>query len=160
MFRFIKTMYLTAMTFFSCNAIRFFSVNNKERKIRPKKLNIYSDVPSFYLASIFVNKCSNSCNNINDPYSKSCVPDVVKNMNVKVFNLISRTTQTWYISWHETCKYKCKLAANVCNNQERWNNDKHRCEWQEVIDKGRCGKGYIWNPSICECKCNRLYDDK
>ena len=36
-------------------------------------------------------KCSESCNNINDPYAKLRVPDVVKNINVKVFNLISFT---------------------------------------------------------------------
>ena len=34
------------------------------------------------------------CNNINDPYAKLCVPDVIKNINVKVFNLISRTNET------------------------------------------------------------------
>ena len=33
-------------------------------------------------------KCSGSCNNINDPYAKLCVPDVIKNLNAKVFNLI------------------------------------------------------------------------
>ena len=33
---------------------------------------------------------SGNCNNINDPYSKICVPDIIKNLNVKVFNLMSR----------------------------------------------------------------------
>ena len=28
-------------------------------------------------------------NIINDPFAKLCVPDISKNMNVKVFNLIS-----------------------------------------------------------------------
>ena len=32
-----------------------------------------------------------TCNNINDPYSILCVPNVVKNINVKVFNLVSTT---------------------------------------------------------------------
>ena len=35
-----------------------------------------------------------SCNNINDPYAKICVPDIAKNLNVKVFNLMSRTNET------------------------------------------------------------------
>ena len=43
----------------------------------------------FYPFSIKVNKCSRSCNNINDPYAKLCVTDVVKNINIKVFNLMS-----------------------------------------------------------------------
>ena len=48
-----------------------------------------------------------------------CVPDVVKNLNVKVFNLISRNNETWHIKWHETCKCKCILDASVCNNKQR-----------------------------------------
>ena len=42
-------------------------------------------------------------NNINGPYAKLCVPDVVKNLNVKVFNLLSKTIETRHIEWHETC---------------------------------------------------------
>ena len=72
-------------------------------------------------------------------------------MNVKVFNLMSRTNETRYIKWHETCKYKCRLDASVCNNEQRWNNDKGRCEYKELIAKGMCDKGFIWNPSNCEC---------
>ena len=51
----------------------------------------------FYPFSIKVNKCSGSCNNIDDPYAKLCVPDVVKDINVKVFNLISWSNQTKHI---------------------------------------------------------------
>ena len=40
-----------------------------------------------------MNKCSGSCSNINDPHAKLCVPNVIKDANVKVFNLISRTTE-------------------------------------------------------------------
>ena len=51
-----------------------------------------------------MNKCSGSCNNINDSYAKWYVP-VVENINVTVFNLISRTNEARHIKWHETCKY-------------------------------------------------------
>ena len=29
---------------------------------------------------------------------------------------------------------------------------------QEVIDKGVCDKGFIWNPSNSECKCDKSCD--
>ena len=29
-----------------------------------------------------------------------------------------------------------------------------QCECKELIDKGECAEGYIWNPSNCECECN------
>ena len=87
-----------------------------------------------------------------------CVPDVVKNMNAKVFNLMSRTKETRHIKWREACKCKCRLDVSVCNNKKRWNNDKCKCECKELIDKGTCDKGFIWNPSNCECECDKSCD--
>ena len=29
-----------------------------------------------------------------------CVPDVVKNLNITTFNLVSRTNETRHIEWH------------------------------------------------------------
>ena len=87
-----------------------------------------------------------------------CVPDVVKNFNVKVFNLMSRTNETRHTKWHETCKCKCIPHASICNIKQRWNNDKCRCECKKLTDKGLCDKGYIWNPSNCECECDKSCD--
>ena len=56
---------------------------------------------------------------------------------------------------HKSCKCQCRLDAIVCNNKQRWNNDKWRCECKELIDKGVCDKGFIWNPSNCECECDK-----
>ena len=70
-------------------------MNNQECKIR--LININSNEPIFYPYIIKVNKCSGSCNSINDPYAKLCGPDVVKNINVKVFNLMSKTNETRHL---------------------------------------------------------------
>ena len=32
------------------------------------------------------------------------------------------------------------------------------CECKELIDKGICDKGYIWNPSNCKCGCDKSRD--
>ena len=76
-------------------------MNNQECKIRPKIINYNSNEPSFYPYSIEINKCSGSCNNINDPYAKLCVPDVFNDTNAKVFNLIRGINETRYIEWHQ-----------------------------------------------------------
>ena len=75
-------------------------MNNQECKVRPEIINVNSDEPIFYPFSIKTSKCSGSCNNINDLYAKMCVPGIVKNLNVKVFNAISRTNETGHIKWH------------------------------------------------------------
>ena len=64
--------------------------------------------------------------------------DIVKNINVKVFNLISGTNEIRHMKWHETCK--CRLDASVCKNKQCWNKDKCRLECKEMIDKGICEK--------------------
>ena len=151
-------LFAVAMTFFSynvlnVNSLECVSINNQKCKTRTKIINTNNNEPVFYPFSIKVDKCSGSCNNIHDPHAKLCVPDVVKNINVKVFNLISFTSQTKHIEWHETYKCKCRLDSSVCNNKQRCNEDKCRCECREELrDKKRCDKGFIWNPSNCNCE--------
>ena len=130
-------------------------MNNKKCKVRPEIADINSNNPMFYPFSVKINRCSGNCNNINDPYAKICVPNTVKDLNVRVFNLMSRTNQTRHIKWHETCKCICRLEKNICNSKQRSNKDKCRCECKELIDKGVCDKGYVWNPSNCECECDK-----
>ena len=121
MFGFIKKVSFTTMMLFSCNILNVnllecVSINNQECKIRTKIIDINSNEPLFYLFSITVNKCSGSCNNINNPYALSA-PHVVKNISVEVFNLMSRSNETRHIEWYETCECKCRLDASVCNNK-------------------------------------------
>ena len=119
-------------------------MNNQECKVRPKIVDINSNNPMFYPFSIKVNKCSGNCNNINDLYAKICAPDTVKDLNVRVFNLMSRNNETRHIEWHKNCKCICRLDKDKC-----------RCECKELTDKGVCDKGYVWNPSNCECECDK-----
>ena len=73
------------------------SMKNQECKTRSKIINVNGDEPVFFPFSIETSKCSGSCNNINYPYAKICVPDIIKNLNVKVFNLMSRTNEARFI---------------------------------------------------------------
>ena len=147
MFLFIKNIFLTGLAFLSSlvstTPLSCITVNNQTCKVRPEIININSNGLVFYPFSIKTNKCSGSCNNIKDPYAKLCVPDAIKDLNVKVFNLMSKIYETRHIKWHETCKCECRLDASVCNNKQRWDDDKCRCECKELIDKGVCDKGRV-----------------
>ena len=70
----------------------------------------------FFTFCIKASKCSGSCNNINNPCAQLCIPDVAKNLNVKVLNLVPGINETRRMEWHETCKCKCRFNNNVCNN--------------------------------------------
>ena len=139
------------------NSLEYMAMINQQYMSRPKIIDINANEPVFYPYTIKVNKCSGSCNNINDPYAKLCVADITKNINVKVFNLMVRINETRQIIWHETCKCVCRLTSAVCNSRQIWNKDKCGCECKEdLINKMACDKGYIWNPSNCACEYDKL----
>ena len=133
-------------------------MSNQECRIGPQIVNANGDNPTFFPFSIETRKCSASCKSIKNRHAKLFVPDVVKNLNVKLFSLMSRTNETRHIEWHETCKCKSRLDGSVCNNKQLWNNGKCRCKCKELIDKGVCDKEFIWNPSNCECECDKSCD--
>ena len=147
MFVFIKTIFYIGSLFLSslvsATPLSCISIKNQECKVRPEIVDINSNNPIFYPFSIKINKCSGNCNNINNSYAKICVPDVIKDLNVKGFNLMPRTNETRLIKWREKCKCECRLDVIVCNNKQGWNKSKCRCECKELIDKGICDKGFI-----------------
>ena len=87
MFGFIKKCFFTECV----------PINNQECKRRTEIISLNTNESMFYPYSITINKCKGSCNRINDPYAKICVPDEVKNTNVEVFNSISIANETRHI---------------------------------------------------------------
>ena len=121
MFRFIKKCFFIGSLFLSnlvsTTVLSCISMNNQACKARPEIINASINNPVFYPFSIKTSKCSGNCNNINDSCAKICVPDVVNDLNVKVFNLMSRTNETKTIKWNGTCKCECRLDVIFCNKK-------------------------------------------
>ena len=119
-FNSVKKFFVLGLSILSniTNALDRISMKNQKCKVRPKIININSNDPIFYPFSVKINRCNGNCNNINGPCARICVSDVVKNLNVKTFNLMSRTNETRHIKWHETCKFICRLNEIICNNKQ------------------------------------------
>ena len=129
------------------NALECVPLINQKCMSRPKIIETNPDEPVFFPYSIKINKRSGSCNNPNDLFAKLCVPDIVKNINIKVHNLMTRINETKNIVWHETCKCICRLSKAICNSRQVFNEDKCRCECREdLISKLTCDKRFLWNP--------------
>ena len=145
-FRFVKKNVFTGLTILSdftgINSLSCLSMRNQPCKARLGIIHVSSNNPVFYPFSIKTSKCSGNCN-INHPYTEICVPDFLKDLNIKVFIVISRINETKNIKWHETCKCECRLDVIVCNNKQPWNKSKCRCECKELINKGVCHKDFF-----------------
>ena len=139
-------------------ALECVSVVNQKCMPGPKILGVNEGVGKalFYPYNVQVNKCSGSCNTLDNPMAKLCVPGIVKRVNMQVYNFLMRLNETRNVLWHESCKCVCKLNSSVCNNKQIWIDDTCRCDCNEdfagIIS---CAKGYSWNPSICECQCDK-----
>ena len=64
-------------------ALSCISMSNQACKARPEIINVNSNNLVFYPFNIKTSKCSGNCNNINEPYAKICVSDVVKDLKLK-----------------------------------------------------------------------------
>ena len=101
-FRLMKRIFVSVMIFFgynlsSVNPLECVSMKKQECKVRPEIVNVNSKEPVFSPFSIRTSKYSGIFNNIIDPCAKLCVPDVVKYLNAKVFNLMWRTNEARHI---------------------------------------------------------------
>ena len=97
MFSFVRKVFVLGLKVLSNsirNALNCVSMNNQKCKVRPKIVNVSRNNPIFYPFSVKMNRCSGNCNSINDPYVSICVPDIVKDSNVRIFNLMSRNNET------------------------------------------------------------------
>ena len=94
MFGLMKKAFFAELTILSsvnplnATQLKCVSMANQKCKVRPEIVKVNTDESVFYPFSIKTSKCSGSCNNINDPYTKIFVHDVAKNLNVKVFSLM------------------------------------------------------------------------
>ena len=129
------------------------SVINQKCMPRPKILDVNEGVSE--VSNVLVSKYSGSCNTLHNPMAKLCVPNVIKRVNMQVYNFLMMLNETRNVLWHESCKCICKLNSSVCNNKQIWNGDTCSCDCNEdfagIIN---CTKGYTWNSSTCECQCD------
>ena len=139
-------------------ALECVSVVNQKCMPRPKILDVNEGIGEalFYPYNVLVNKCSGSCNTLDNRLSKICVPNIIKGINMQVYNFLMRLNETRNVLWHESCKCVCKLNSSVCNSKQIWNSNTCRCDCNEdLAGIINCNKGYMWNPSTCQCQCDK-----
>ena len=138
-------------------ALECVSLINRKCMPSPKILDVNEGVGEalFYPYNVLVNKCSGSCDTLDDPMTKLCVSNIIKRVNMKVYNFLMRLNETRSVLWNESWKCVCKLNSSVCNNKQIWNNDTCKCDCNEdfasIIN---CTKGYMWSSNTCECQCD------
>ena len=101
-------------------ALECVPVVNRKCMPRPQILDVNEGVGEtlFCRYNVLVNKCSGSCNTFDNPMAKLCVPNVIKRVNMQVYNFLMMLNETRNVLWHESCKFICTLNSSVCNNKQ------------------------------------------
>ena len=153
----VINLLISLFSIIKTRALECVSVINRKCMPRPKILDVNEGVGEalFYPYNVLVNKCSGSCDTLDNPMARLCVPNIIKRINMKVYYFLMRLNETRNVLWHENCKCVCRLNSLVCNNKQIWNSDTCRCDCNEnVANIINCTKGYTWNPSIFEYQCD------
>ena len=112
MFRFVKKVLFIGLTnlssFTNRNSLNSIplsciSMNNQECKTRPQAINVNGDEPVFFPFSSQTSKCSASLI-ISTIRLQKFLSLFIKNLNVILFNITSRTNETRFMEWYETRK--------------------------------------------------------
>ena len=79
------------------------SVINQKCMPRPKVLDVNEGAGEalFYPYNVLVDKCSESCNTLDNPMAKMCVPNIIKKINMKVHYFLTRLNETRNVLWHK-----------------------------------------------------------
>ena len=87
---------ITLLSIIKTKALECVSVVNQKCMPRPKMLDVNEGVGEvlFYPYNVLVNKYSGSCNALDDPMAKMCVPNIIKIVNMKVYNFLMRLNET------------------------------------------------------------------
>ena len=81
-----------------------YSLLLKNQECAVRRVIIDNDYMTFPY-KIGVDRCIGSCNDKDNPYLKFCLPDSIKNISVKSFDLLSNKNVLENISFHQSCKY-------------------------------------------------------
>ena len=121
----IISLLISLFSIIKTKALQCVSVVNQKCMPRPKIIEVNEVIGEalFYAYNVLVNKCSGSCNMLDDPMARLCVPNIIKTVNWKVYNFLMRLDETRNVLWHESCKCVCKLNSSVCNGKQIWNSD-------------------------------------
>ena len=160
----IINLAISLFSILKVRALECVSVVNQKCMQRPKILNVNEGIGEalFYPYNVLVNKCSGSCDTVDNPMSKICVPKIIKNVNMKVYNFLMRLNETRNVLWHKSCKCVCRLNSSVCNSKQIWNSDTCRCDCNCTCDCTSnfqchkwCKTGQYLDHKNCVCK-NKL----
>ena len=94
-------------------------LSNQKYEIQPTLINLhpneYSQELRYSPFAVKLDKCVGSCNTLNDSSNKVCVPNKTEDLNIPVFNTITRKNESKILTKDISCECKCKFDKRNVN---------------------------------------------
>ena len=102
------------------NHTKCVSLRNQECEIQPTFISLhpieYSQEFYYYPFTIKLEKCVGSCNTLKDLSNKEYVPNKTENLNLYVFNMVTRINESKTLTKQISCECKRKFDGKNCNS--------------------------------------------
>ena len=119
MFWLIKQVFIVLLSFIESFVTKCVSINNYPSMTRPTLIDVNPIEFNYYSFMISLDKCNLSCNFVYGLSMKVCAPSQIKDVNVKVFNAITRMYEAKALVKHISCNCKCKFSGTTCNSNQK-----------------------------------------
>ena len=135
MFVFIKKMVIGLLT----SIVNVSNHTNQQCMTHPTLINLHPNEHSqglcYYPFVVNLDRCVGSCNTLNDLSNRVSVQNKTEDLN-GLNELIT-------LAKHISCECKSNFDGRKCNSNQKWNNDKCRCEFKNKRKHCGCEKDYI-----------------
>ena len=96
-------MVITLFGFGGSLAKKCVSLNNQLCLTRPTLTDVSPKEFPYYPYFVSVDKCSRSCQAIDDLYAYRCILNIGKNTNIKIFSLMSNFNESRFLAQENLC---------------------------------------------------------
>ena len=86
--------------------------------------NEYSQEFRYHPFTVELDRCVGSSNTLNDLSNNVCIPNKTEDLNLSVFNMITKINESKTLTKHILCECECKLDGRKCNSNQWSNSDK------------------------------------
>ena len=124
MFELIKKIFIGLLTglFSGSNHTKCVSLSNQKCMTQATLINLhpneYSQEFDSYAFAVKLDRCVGRCNTLNDLSNKVCVPNKTKDLNLNVFNMITRINESKTLTKHISCQCKCRFDGRKYNSDQ------------------------------------------